>query len=115
MVSGNGNHDYISAGNGDNLIVAGTGGHTVQVGSGSNILIDGAATLTQPGDSLRQVLQDWKANGASAANVDDIRARLLVTYNTSHANYLAAGKGLDWFWYTYPQDQTNMKPTDLLN
>jgi hypothetical protein len=38
-----------------------------------------------------------------------------VTYNTSHANFLVAGSGLDWFWFTFAQDQTNMKPTDLLN
>jgi hypothetical protein len=39
----------------------------------------------------------------------------LVTYNSSHANTLHAGSGLDWFWYTYAKDKTNRKPTDLLN
>ncbi len=115
VVTGNGNNDYISAGNGDNLIAAGMGQHTVIAGNGSNILIDGAVTLTQSGDSLRQVLDDWMANGDTAANVASIRSRLQVSYNSSHANYLAAGSGLDWFWYTFAQDQTNMKPTDLLN
>jgi hypothetical protein len=115
VVTGNGNGDYISAGSGDNLVVAGTGAHTVQLGKGSNILIDGAVTLVRSGDSLRQVLDDWMANGAAPSNVDDIRARLLVSYNTSNANYLAAGTGLDWFWDTFAQDTTTRKSTDLLN
>jgi hypothetical protein len=38
-----------------------------------------------------------------------------VTYNTSHANTLHAGSGLDWFWETYSKDTTNRKPGDLLN
>jgi Ca2+-binding RTX toxin-like protein len=113
VVTGNGNGVYVQAGNGDNLIAAGTGAHTVIAGSGSNILIDGSVALTHSGDSLRAILTDWKANGASDAS--EIRARLLVTYNTSNANYLAAGSGLDWFWDTFSGDTTNMKPTDLLN
>jgi hypothetical protein len=115
VVAGNGNYDFLIAGNGDNLIVAGMGQHTVLAGNGSNILIDGSVALTQPGDTLRQVLADWRANGATAANVASIRSRLQVSYNTSHANFLAAGSGLDWFWFTFAQDQTTIKPTDLRN
>jgi hypothetical protein len=114
VVEGNGN-DNITAGNGDNLIVAGLGHHSVQVGSGSNILIDGIVKLTQSDDSLRQVLDDWAQYGALAADVASIRSRLAVTYNTSNANTLDAGGGLNWFWYTYPKDEANRKPTDLLN
>jgi hypothetical protein len=114
LVEGNGN-DNVHAGNGDNLIVAGLGQHTVQVGNGSNILIDGAVTLSQGGDSLTQVLNDWVAHGASAANVASIRSRLVVTYNTSHANTIQAGGGVDWFWATYAKTTTNRKRTDLLN
>jgi hypothetical protein len=114
VVEGNGN-DTIFAGNGNNLIVAGLGPHTVRVGNGSNILIDGSVQLTQSGDSLRQVLNDWAQYGAQPANVASIRSRLAVTYNTSYANTLTAGSGLDWFWVTYPKDSTNRKPTDLLN
>jgi hypothetical protein len=113
VVTGNGNNDFVQAGNGDNLIVAGTGSHTVLAGNGSNILIDGSVALTQPGDSLRAVLDDWMANGS--ADADEIRARLLVSYNTSNPNYLAAGSGLDWFWDTFSGDTTNKKSTDLLN
>jgi len=114
VVEGNGN-DSITAGNGDNLIVAGLGHHSVQAGSGSNILIDGSVKLTQSGDSLRQVLDDWEQYGALAADVASIRSRLSVTYNTSNANTLDTGSGLDWFWYTYAKDKANRKPTDLLN
>ena len=71
--------------------------------------------LTQSGDSLRQVLNDWVQYGDLAANVASIRSRLAVTDNSSHANTLDAGSGLDWFWYTYAKDSTNRKPTDLLN
>jgi Ca2+-binding RTX toxin-like protein len=114
VVEGNGN-DKITAGNGDNLIVAGLGQHTVTAGNGSNILIDGSVQLTQSGDSLRQVLDDWVQYGDLAANVASIRSRLAVTYNSDHANTLHAGSGLDWFWYTYARDKTNRKPGDLLN
>ena len=37
--------------------------------------------LTQSGDSLRQVLDDWAQYGALAANVASIRSRLAVTYS----------------------------------
>jgi hypothetical protein len=114
VVTGNGN-DNIQAGNGDNLIAAGLGQHTVQVGNGSNILIDGGVQLTQSGDSLRQVLDDWILYGAGAANVASIRSRLSVTYNTHYANTLHAGSALDWFWATDTQDHLNVKKTDLLN
>jgi Ca2+-binding RTX toxin-like protein len=114
IVTGNG-HDNIQAGDGNNLIVAGLGKHNVQVGNGRNILIDGSVQLTQSGDSLNQVLNDWVLYGNSAANVASIRNRLAVTYNNSNANTLNAGTGLDWFWYTYAKDSTNRKATDLLN
>jgi hypothetical protein len=114
VVEGNGK-DNATAGDGDNLIVDGLGEHTVHAGNGSNILIDGSVQLTQSGDSLQQVLADWVQYGALAANVASIRSRLAVTDNSSHANTLDAGSGLDWFWYTYAKDSTNRKPTDLLN
>jgi hypothetical protein len=112
VVTGNGN-DAIGAGNGDNLVVAGLGHHAVVVGNGSNILIDGSVTLTQSGDSLRHVLNEWIQSGKNAAAI--IRAELAVTDNTSHANLLLAGSGLDWFWETYSKDTTNRRPGDLLN
>ena len=108
-------NDQITAGVGNNLIVGGLGQDNVQVGNGSNILIDGSVQLTTPGDSLRQVLGDWTAFGATPANVASIRARLKVTYNTTSKNQLHAGSGLDWFWYTNSMDQVNRKATDLLN
>jgi Ca2+-binding RTX toxin-like protein len=116
VVTGNGT-DTILAGNGNNLIAAGLGQHTVLVGNGSNILIDGTVTLTQSGDSLRQVLTDWISYlpTPTKANIASIRARLQVTYNTSHANTLLAGSGLDWFWETYAKDTTDRKASDLLN
>ena len=115
VTTGNGT-DTITAGNGNNLIAAGLGQHTVLVGNGSNILIDGSVTLTKPSsDSLRQVLNDWISAGKSAANVAGIRSRLHVTFNSSHANKLTAGTGLNWFWATYAKDVTNRKPSDILN
>gem|GEM_PF-2757821 len=114
IVEGNGN-DGILAGNGDNLIVAGLGKHTVIAGNGSNILIDGSVQLTQSGDSLRQVLDDWEQFGALSTNVANIRSRLDVTYNHTNANTLVAGRGLDWFFATYAGDLTNHKAGDLLN
>ena len=95
------------------LLVGGLGQHTIQAGNGSNILIDGNVQLAQAGDSLAQVLSDWTVHGASyAAN---IRARLIVTYNSTYVNYLYAGSGLDWFWTTYVGNHTNRKASDLLN
>jgi Ca2+-binding RTX toxin-like protein len=112
VVEGTGN-DNVQAGNGDNLIVGGLGKHTIQAGNGSNILIDGSVQLLQSGDTLEAVLNDWIASGAAAAS--SIRSRLKVTENTKYANNIQAGSGLDWFWYTYAQDHTNRKSTDLLN
>ncbi len=71
--------------------------------------------LTQPGDSLGQVLSDWATYGAMTVNVASIRARLHVTDNTAGLTRLLAGSGLDWFWEINPRDQTNRKATDLLN
>jgi hypothetical protein len=109
IVEGNGN-DNVQAGNGGNLIVGGLGQHTIQVGNGNDILIDGSVKLTRPGDSLRQILLDWKTNPATAVN-----QRITVTYNTSHPSTLTAGSGRDWFFYTYPKTTSNRKPTDQLN
>ncbi|HEV8062405.1 MAG TPA: Ig-like domain repeat protein [Gemmataceae bacterium] len=120
---GNGNNvlvegigsDNVNAGNGNNLIAAGLGQHNVSVGNGRNILIDGSVYLTESGDTLCQVLNDWTQNGALASSVANIRSRLAVTDNTSHSNRLTAGSGLDWFWDTYVHDTTNRKSSDLLN
>ncbi len=71
--------------------------------------------LTNSNDSLRQVLTDWVSGGDTAANVANIRSRLHVTDNSSHANRLWAGSGLDWFWATYAKDSIDRKATDLLN
>jgi hypothetical protein len=113
-VEGNGN-DQVWAGNGSNLIVGGLGKHHLRAGNGSNILIDGSVQLTRSGDTLAKVLGDWTPYGASAANVADIRARLKVRYNTTNANLLQAGSGLDWFWEIYALDHNNRKETDLLS
>jgi hypothetical protein len=61
------------------------------------------------------VLNDWVQFGAAAGNVSSIRSRLSVTDNTSHANHMNAGSGLDWFWATYVHDSLNRKTHDLLN
>jgi hypothetical protein len=95
--------------------VAALSRHIVQV-SDSNIQIDGSVQLTQSGDSLRQVLDDyWIAYGDQADNIADVRSRLLVTCNTDYANTLHAGSGLDWFWATDTPDNLNAKRTDLRN
>ena len=91
------------------------GQHAIQAGNGSNILIDGSVQLTQSGDTLAQVLSDWMQYGATATNVASIRCRLNVTDNSSHANTLTAGSGLDWFFALAAQDTINPKATDLLN
>jgi hypothetical protein len=111
VVEGNGN-DYVSAGNGANLIVGGLGRHTIQVGSGTNILIDGSATIVNPGDSFGQILSAWAAS-PTASNQAAIRSRFTVTYNTTSANYLSAGVGVDWFFYQ-PPTTSNKKPSDFL-
>ena len=109
IVEGNGN-DQVTAGNGANLVVAGLGQHTITLGNGNDILIDGSATVVGAGDSFRQILSDWKAS--SSASVD---TRIKVVYNSSHPNVLKAGKGRDWWFYTYNKDVTNLKKTDRLN
>jgi hypothetical protein len=82
------------------------------VGNGSNILIDGSVTGTMA--ALTQALADWVAGGTSDAST--IRALLgTVTCNSTNANALQAGSGLDWFFATYAQDTLNRQPTDLLN
>jgi hypothetical protein len=35
--------------------------------------------------------------------------------NTTNANTLLAGSGLDWFFAKYAKDTLNNKPTDSLN
>ena len=73
VVEGNGN-DNVTAGNGNNLIVGGMGRHdTIKVGNGTNILIAGSATVNNPGDSFRQILNDWVAN-PTASNQSAIRS-----------------------------------------
>ncbi len=114
VVEGTGN-DNVQAGDGNNLIVGGLGKHTIQVGKGRNILIDGSAQLTQSNDSLAQVLSDWTQSGSAAANVASIRLRLNLTFNSSNANTLQAGSGLDWFFETYSKNHTNRKASDLHN
>src|SRR5262249_4843068 len=109
VVEGNGS-DYVRTGNGANLVAGGLGQHTIQLGNGNNILIDGSATVVDPGDSLRQILSDWKASASAS-----VATRLRVVYNTSHPNVLQAGSGRDWFFFTYPRDVTNKKATDRLN
>jgi hypothetical protein len=114
IMAGDGS-DSIHAGKGDNLIVAALDRHIILVGNGSNILLDGSVQLTQSGDSLRQMLDDWIAYGDQATSVADSRSRLLMTCNTHYANTLHAGSGLDWFWATDTQDNRNAKWTDLRN
>jgi Ca2+-binding RTX toxin-like protein len=111
VVEGNG-QDSVQAGNGDNLIVGGLGKHTIQVGNGRNILIDGAVNDSIA--ALDAILIEWVQ---SSSNAGDIRNKLqgLVTYNTTNANTLQAGSGLDWFWANYAKDSLNKKSTDLLN
>jgi predicted outer membrane repeat protein len=111
VVTGNG-HNTIQAGNGNNLIVGGLGNHTIQVGNARNILIDGSVTANTA--ALTQALADWVASGKSDAAT--IRTLLgTVTLNTTNANTLLAGSGLDWFFAKYAKDTLNNKPTDSLN
>jgi hypothetical protein len=62
----------VSAGNGANLVV-GLGPHTTVLGNGNNILIDGSATIVNPGDSFAQILRAWAAH-PTAANQAAIRS-----------------------------------------
>ena len=82
-------------------------------GNGTNILIDGSATITDAGDSLRQILNDWAASPV-ALNQAAIRSRFTVNYNTKYANALRAGSGVYWFFYQLPTT-SNKKSTDFLN
>jgi Ca2+-binding RTX toxin-like protein len=115
VVEGGTGNDTIVAGNGNNLLIGGLGKDSLTAGNGRNILIDGSVVTTKPGDSLLAVLNSWIAGGSSSANVANIRSRIKVTDNTTNANTLKAGTGLDWFWYTDASDVTNRKVTDLLN
>ena len=109
----NAGNDTVSAGNGNNLIVGGQGRHTIRVGKGTNILIDGLATVNNSGDSFRKILSDWAAN-PTASNQGAIRQRFTVNYNTTYANTLSAGSGIDRFFYK-PPTTSNKKSTDFLN
>ena len=111
-VEGNGN-DSVAAGNGNNPIVGGLGPHKIKVGNGTNILIDGSATVVNPGDSFRQILNAWTANPV-ASNQSAIRSRFTVNYNAKYTNTLTAGSGIDWFFYQ-PPTTSNKKSTDFLN
>jgi Ca2+-binding RTX toxin-like protein len=113
VVEGNGT-DSVAASDGNNLVVVGLGHHTIQVGNGINILIDGSATVTMSGDSFRQILDAWVAN-PTASNQAAIRKRFTVTDNTTNANTLTAGTGIDWFFYKNPPTTSNKKATDFLN
>jgi Ca2+-binding RTX toxin-like protein len=109
VIEGNGN-DYVSAGNGSYLVGGGLGQHTIQFGNGNDILIDGTATVLNSGDSYRQILSDWNTGAAAL-----VTTRLKVVYNTSHPNVLKAGRGRNWFLFTYSKDVTNKKSSDRLN
>jgi hypothetical protein len=115
FVEGNGN-DVVQAGNGDNLIVGSLGHNTLHAGNGSNILIDGSidGSVTANTAALTQALAYWVASGTSDADI--IRTLLgTVKLNTTNANTLLAGSGLDWFFAKYAKDTLNNKPTDSLN
>jgi Ca2+-binding RTX toxin-like protein len=112
VVEGYGN-DTVASCNGNNLIVGGLGRHAITVSKGTIILIDGSATIVNPGDSYRRILNDWVAN-PTASNRAAIRSRLTVNYNAKYTNTLAAGSGLDWFFYQ-PPTTSNKKSADFLN
>ena len=81
-------------------------------GSGSNILIDGSVSLNTA--ALDLLLSQWAVDPAYNATIH-MALQGAVTYNTTNANTLQAGSGLDWFWAEYAQDHLNNKPRDLLN
>jgi hypothetical protein len=105
----------VHVGNGDNLLIGGLGQDSLTAGKGNNILIDGSVNLSPT--ALINLLAEWIALGTTAAAQSDIRSGLsgAITYNSTHANTLDAGSGLDWFWEKYAQDKTNKKAGDLLN
>ncbi len=109
IVEGNGS-DTVIAGNGADLVVGGLGQHTIQLGNGNDILIDGSASVVNPGDSFLQILTDWNASPSASVNT-----RIKVVYNTVHPNILKAGSGRNWFFYAYVKDVTSKKPTDRWN
>jgi hypothetical protein len=47
-------------------------------------------------ETLCQVLDDW--DPLSPASYVDVRARLMVTFDTASRDYLFGSGGLDWFW-----------------
>ncbi len=121
VVEGNGN-DQVTAGNGADLVVGGLGRHTIELGNGNDILIDGSATVVNAGDSFRQILDDWNSAGSGSGKTEGnpgssvaVDTRIKVVYNTSHPNVLTAGRGRDWFFFTYKKDVTNVQPNDHLN
>jgi hypothetical protein len=65
------------------------------------------------GDSFRRILNAWTAN-STAPNQAAIQSRFTVIYNTTYANTLTAGSGIDWFFYKHPTT-SNKKSTDFLN
>ena len=97
--------NYVSAGNGPDLVVGGPGQHTIDLGNGNDILIGGSATVVNEGDSFQQILSDW--NSSSSTSVD---TRIIVEYNTTHPNVMQAGSGRDWWFYTYSKLQA-VSPT----
>jgi hypothetical protein len=109
VVEGSGT-DNVSAGNGADLVVGGLGQHTIQLGNGNDILIDGNATVVNQGDSLGQILAAWNTSSSTSVN-----SRISVTYNATHPNFLYAGSGRNWFFYTNSKTVSNKKPTDRLN
>jgi Ca2+-binding RTX toxin-like protein len=110
VIEGNSTNN-VTAGKGNDLIVGGLGQHTIRVGNGTNILIDGSATVTDSGDSVRQILGAWAANPVRS-NQAPIQSGFTVNYNAKHAKTLSAGPGIDWFFYK-PPTTSNKKPTDF--
>ena len=78
---GNGN-DKMTVGNGNDFLVGGLGPRAMTADGGINILIDGSATVTNSGDSFRQILGAWVAN-PTPSNQAVIRKRFTVTYNAT--------------------------------
>jgi hypothetical protein len=57
----------------------------------------------------------WNALQTKSAALAFATERVVDATDSSHANTLDAGSGLDWFWEKYAKDSTNRKATDLVN
>jgi Ca2+-binding RTX toxin-like protein len=113
LVGGSG-ADALFGEGGKDLLVGGLGSDFIDGGFGNDLLFDGQVALVNPvTDSLAAILASYVPSQRSS--LVNITSRLQVTFDTTGADNLFGGLGVDWFWTNDALDVTDRLPTEPLN